>query len=58
MALYLISYDLLNTKTFGDCEELIKGLRRMGAQESASVASTRFASGRVKKSQNMVARLF
>jgi hypothetical protein len=33
MALYLISYDLLNKKTFGDYEELIGALRQMGAKE-------------------------
>ena len=32
MALYLISYDLLNHKTFGQYEELIKELERLGAQ--------------------------
>jgi hypothetical protein len=33
MALYLISYDLLNKKTFGDYEKLIAELRRIGAKE-------------------------
>ena len=33
MALYLISYDLLNKKTFGDYETLLNELRRLGAKE-------------------------
>jgi hypothetical protein len=33
MALYLISYDLLNKKTFGDYETLLTELRRLGAKE-------------------------
>jgi hypothetical protein len=32
MALYLISYDLMNHKTFGQYETLIAELRRIGAQ--------------------------
>lgn len=32
MALYLISYDLLHHKTFGDYEELIGELERLGAR--------------------------
>ena len=34
MALYLISYDLLNKKTFGDYETLISELRKLGAKEA------------------------
>ncbi len=33
MALYLISYDLLNHKTFGQYEELIQELERIGAKK-------------------------
>jgi hypothetical protein len=33
MALYRISYDLLNKKTFGEYETLISELRRIGAKE-------------------------
>ena len=33
MALYIVSYDLLNKKTFGDYEELIAELKRLGAQK-------------------------
>ena len=32
MALFLVSYDLLNKATFGDYENLIDALRRLGAQ--------------------------
>ena len=32
MALYLISYDLMNHATFGQYETLINELRRLGAQ--------------------------
>lgn len=32
MPLYLVSYDLLNRATFGDYEDLIAALRRIGAQ--------------------------
>ncbi len=34
MALYIISYDLLNKKTFGEYEDLINELRRLGAQKA------------------------
>ncbi len=33
MALYLISYDLMNHKTHGEYEELQKDLKRLGAQK-------------------------
>jgi hypothetical protein len=33
MALYLVGYDLMNHKTQGEYEELMKELKRLGAQK-------------------------